>query len=143
MLREMLRAKIHLATVTEANLNYVGSLTVPREILAAAGILAGEKIGVANVNNGARFETYVQAGRRRGVFCLNGAAARLGAPGDRIIVFAYSLATDEEARRLRPRIVLMGEGNRGYRLLGGARAARTTRGGRRARGGRPEREGRG
>ncbi len=117
MLREMLRAKIHLATVTDADLNYVGSLTVPGDVLVAAGILDGEKVAVANVTNGARFETYVQTGRKKGEFVLNGAAARLGEPGDRIIIFAYELMTEDEARESVPRIVLMGEANRSFRLL--------------------------
>ncbi len=127
MLREMLRAKIHLATVTDSNLNYVGSLTVPGDVLEKAGMLDGEKIAVANVTTGARFETYIQTGTKKREFVLNGAAARLGEVGDRIIIFTYSQMTDEEARAHHPRVVVMGEGNRSFRLL---RKKTTGRGGR-------------
>jgi len=120
MLIEMLRAKLHRARVTDADLNYVGSLTIPRDVLELSGIRDGEKIAVVNVNNGARFETYVQTGKKRGRYCLNGAAARLGEVGDVIIVFAYALMDEEEAARHRPRILLFDERNRVSRALGPA-----------------------
>jgi len=136
MLREMLCAKIHMATVTGSNLSYMGSLTVPGEILKAVGIIDGEKVAVANVNTGARFETYVQTGTKKREFVLNGAAARLGEPGDRIIIFAYELMTEDEARESAPRIVLMGEANRSFRLLRKKGPGRGGREGRGKRGGR-------
>ncbi len=86
------KSKIHRATVTQANLNYEGSLTVDEDLLEAAGILAYEKVAVVNINNGARLETYVIRGKRKsGTICLNGAAARMGQPNDLIIIIAYSL----------------------------------------------------
>jgi L-aspartate-alpha-decarboxylase len=119
MFRTMMKAKIHRATVTEANLNYVGSITIDADILDAVNILPNEKVQVVNNHNGARFETYVIPGPRgSGVICLNGAAARLVQPGDVIIIISYALMTDEEARRHRPRIAIMGEGNRIVELLG-------------------------
>lgn len=119
MFRTMMKAKIHRATVTEANLNYVGSITIDADILDAVDILPNEKVQVVNNHNGARFETYVIPGPRgSGVICLNGAAARLVQPGDVIIIMSYALMTDEEARRHRPRIAIMGEGNRIVELLG-------------------------
>lgn len=119
MFRTMMKAKIHRATVTEANLNYVGSITIDADILDAVDILPNEKVQVVNNHNGARFETYVIPGPRgSGVICLNGAAARLVQPGDVIIIISYALMTDEEARRHRPRIAIMGEGNRIVELLG-------------------------
>ncbi|GAB6933099.1 aspartate 1-decarboxylase [Calditerricola satsumensis] len=119
MFRTMMKAKIHRATVTEANLNYVGSITIDADILDAVDILPNEKVQVVNNHNGARFETYVIPGPRgSGVICLNGAAARLVQPGDVIIIISYALMTDEEARRHRPRIAIMGEGNRIVELIG-------------------------
>ncbi|GAB6935596.1 aspartate 1-decarboxylase [Calditerricola yamamurae] len=119
MFRTMMKAKIHRATVTEANLNYVGSITIDADILDAVDILPNEKVQVVNNHNGARFETYVIPGPRgSGVICLNGAAARLVQPGDVIIIISYALMTDEEALRHRPRIAIMGEGNRIVELLG-------------------------
>lgn len=111
MLVEMLKAKIHRATVTDADLNYHGSLTVPRRLLEAAGMLDGEKVQVVNINNGARLETYIQVGDDPHRICLNGAAARLGQAGDRVILITYALLSIEEARSHRPTIVLMGENN--------------------------------
>ena len=106
MLIEMLTAKIHRVHVTEANLNYVGSITIDSELLDAAGIIAGQKVAIVNNNNGERFETYVIAGQPgSGVICLNGAAARRAQPGDIIIIIAYALMTPEEARRHKPRII--------------------------------------
>lgn len=113
MLREMCKSKIHRARVTEANVDYIGSLTVDADLLEASGILAYEKIQVVNVTNGERLETYAIAGRRgSGVVCLNGAAAHKGAAGDIVIVIAYGLCDEAEARALQPRIVFVDEHNR-------------------------------
>ena len=97
MLISLCKSKIHRATVTEANLNYEGSLTVDSELLDSAGILPYEKVSVVNINNGARLETYVISGTSKsGIICLNGAAARLGQPGDLIIVIAYGFFQRED-----------------------------------------------
>ncbi|EMR07382.1 Aspartate 1-decarboxylase precursor [Bhargavaea cecembensis DSE10] len=113
MMRIMLNGKIHRATVTEANLNYVGSITIDRDILDAAGMLPNEKVQIVNNNNGARFETYIIEGRRgSGVICVNGAAARLVQPGDIVIILSYVHVDAGEAARHTPNIVLMGENNR-------------------------------
>lgn len=112
MLREMCKSKIHRARVTEANVDYIGSLTVDADLLEASGILAYEKIQVVNVTNGERLETYAIAGRRgSGVVCLNGAAAHKGQAGDIVIVIAYGLCDEAEARALQPRIVFVDEHN--------------------------------
>lgn len=113
MLLTMLRGKLHRATVTEKNLNYSGSITIDEALLEAADILPGEMVQVVNLNNGARFETYTIAGpRNSGIVALNGAAARLAEPGDKVIVMAYALVPYQEARGLKPRIVLVDEANR-------------------------------
>ncbi len=113
MYRTLLNGKIHRAVVTEANLNYVGSITVDQDLLDAAGILVNEKVAIVNNNNGARLETYTIAGQRgSGVVCLNGAAARLVQPGDVIIIIAYATFSDEELKNHKPRVVVMGEGNK-------------------------------
>ncbi|MBP6116312.1 MAG: aspartate 1-decarboxylase [Neisseriaceae bacterium] len=113
MYRTLLNGKIHRAVVTEANLNYVGSITVDQDLLDAAGILVNEKVAIVNNNNGARLETYTIAGQRgSGVVCLNGAAARLVQPGDVIIIIAYATFSDEELKQHKPRVVVMGEGNK-------------------------------
>ena len=97
MFRTMMNAKIHRARVTEANLNYVGSITIDENIMDAVGILANEKVAIVNNNNGARLETYVIAGERgSGVICLNGAAARLVQPDDIVIIISYVMVTEEE-----------------------------------------------
>ncbi|MCG7406878.1 aspartate 1-decarboxylase [Paenibacillus sp. ACRRX] len=112
MFREMHKAKIHRATVTEANLNYVGSITIDQNILDAADILENEKVQVVNINNGARLETYVISGPRGSrMICLNGAAARLVQPGDKVIIMSYALMSNEEAMMHKPRVVLMGDDN--------------------------------
>jgi aspartate 1-decarboxylase len=109
----MCKGKIHRATVTQANLNYVGSLTVDQDLLDAANIYPYELIQVVNINNGARLETYTIAGARgSGIICLNGAAARLAAEGDKIIIINYAQFTEEEIRRLTPQIVFVDENNR-------------------------------
>lgn len=106
MLIEMLTAKIHRVHVTEANLNYVGSITIDSDLLEASGILPGQKVAIVNNNNGERFETYVIAGQSgSGVICLNGAAARRAQPGDILIIIAYALMTPEEARTHKPHII--------------------------------------
>ena len=112
MLLTMMHGKIHRATVTQANLNYVGSITIDEDLLDAAGILPGQKVQIVNNNNGARLETYTIAGERKsGVICLNGAAARLAVEGDIVIIIAYALMDDKEARELQPKVVLVDENN--------------------------------
>jgi len=119
MMRNMMKSKIHRATVTEANLNYVGSITIDEALMEAADLWENEKVQVVNINNGARLETYVIPGPRgSGVICLNGAAARHAQPGDKVIIISYALMTEEEARAYRPRIVLMDEENRPAGLAG-------------------------
>lgn len=103
---EMLQAKIHRVTVTQADLNYIGSITVDSDLLKAAQILPGQRVSIVNNNNGERFDTYVIEGKAgSGVICLNGAAARKAQPGDIIIIIAYASMTPEEARSFRPTIV--------------------------------------
>ena len=106
MLIELLKSKIHRVTVTEANLSYVGSITIDQDLIDAANILPGEKVQIVNNNNGARLETYVIAGERgSGVVCLNGASARLVPPGDVVIIMAYAWMTYEEAQGFKPAVV--------------------------------------
>lgn len=113
MLRTMCRGKIHRATVTDANLHYVGSITIDPVLLEAADILPYERVQVVNVNNGQRFETYVIEGERgKGEVVINGAAARLAQPGDIVIIMSYVLMTDEEAKAHNPRVVLVDAENR-------------------------------
>jgi aspartate 1-decarboxylase len=113
MYRTMLKSKIHRAVLTGANLDYVGSITIDRDLMDAADILPHELVQVVNNNNGARFETYCMEGPRgSGVVCLNGAAARLGQPGDILIILSYAQVSDEEARSLQPRVVLIEGHNR-------------------------------
>lgn len=113
MFREMLRAKIHRVVVTEADVDYEGSLTLDADLLDAADMAPFEKIDVYNVSRGTRFSTYALEGRRgSGVCCVNGAAAHLASPGERIIVASYAAVPDAEVRTHRPKIVLVGEGNR-------------------------------
>lgn len=109
----MLKGKIHRATVTEAQLNYVGSITIDKTLLDAAGILEYEAVQVVNIASGSRFLTYTIAGEPgSGTICLNGAAARLAQVGDKIIIMSYAQVTPEEASTLRPKIVLVDEKNR-------------------------------
>jgi aspartate 1-decarboxylase len=118
MFRTMLKSKIHRATVTEANLNYVGSITIDEDLIDLIDMLPNEKVQIVNNNNGARFETYVIPGPRgSGVICLNGAAARLVHPGDSVIILSYVMMTDEEARKHHPQIAIMGENNRVISVL--------------------------
>ncbi len=109
----MLKAKIHRATVTQAELNYVGSITVDMDLLEQSGILEYEKVHIVDINNGARFETYTIAGERgSGVMCLNGAAARMVQTGDKIILMAYADVTPEEAKEMRPTVVFVDDENK-------------------------------
>ena len=109
----MLKAKIHRATVTQAELDYVGSITVDMDLLEQAGILEYEKVQIVDVNSGSRFETYTIAGERgSGVMCLNGAAARMVQTGDKIILMAYAQVTPEEASELRPTVLFVDEKNK-------------------------------
>jgi aspartate 1-decarboxylase len=113
MLRTMCKGKIHRATVTQADLNYVGSITIDQDLLDAANIYPYEQVQVVNINNGARLETYTIPGARgSGVICLNGAAARLNAVGDLVIIISYAQCTEEEIRALRPHVVFVDENNR-------------------------------
>lgn len=113
MLRTMMKSKIHRATVTQADLHYVGSLTVDEELLAAADLLPGEQVSVVDVTNGARLETYVIPGPPgSGVIGINGAAARLVHPGDVVIIISYGLLDEAELRRYQPRVVHVDAGNR-------------------------------
>lgn len=106
------RAKLHRVTVTEANLNYMGSITVDENLLDASGILVHEKVQVVNINNGERFETYVIKGERgSGVICLNGPAARKVQSGDKLIVIAYGMLPLEEAKNFTPVVVYVDENN--------------------------------
>lgn len=113
MLLTSLKAKIHCATVTEANLNYMGSITIDEVLLEASGILPNEKVQIVNNNNGCRMETYVIKGERNsGVICLNGAAARLVQSGDIVIIIAYALMTEEELTQFIPTVVMVDSKNR-------------------------------
>jgi aspartate 1-decarboxylase len=115
----MMKAKIHRATVTEANLNYVGSITIDEEILERVDILPNEKVQIVNNNNGARLETYVIPGKRgSGVICLNGAAARLVQPGDVVIIMSYAMMDEQTARTHKPKIALLDEQNRIVQMIG-------------------------
>jgi aspartate 1-decarboxylase len=113
MLISVLKSKIHRATVTQADLDYVGSITIDRSLMDAAGIYEYEKVAIANINNGNRFETYVISGQRgSGVICLNGAAARCALPGDKIIIMAYGQMTHEELLAFSPNVVLVNDSNK-------------------------------
>jgi len=113
MFRSMMKSKLHRARVTEANLHYVGSITIDEDLMEEADLLENEKVQVVNNANGARFETYVIRGERgSGVICLNGAAARLVQPGDDVIIISYAMMDDREAREWRPRIVILNAQNK-------------------------------
>jgi aspartate 1-decarboxylase len=108
----MLYSKIHRATVTDANLNYVGSITIDKELIEAANMRIGQRVDIVNVNNGERFSTYIIAGERGGKeMCLNGAAARKVHVGDKIIVIAYAQMDEKEADSYRPRVVILDDDN--------------------------------
>lgn len=113
MLLHILKSKIHRVTVTEANLNYVGSITIDEDLIDASNLMEGELVQIVNNNNGARLETYVIRGERgSGVICLNGAAARMVQPGDVVIIMSYALMTPEEARGFKPAVIFPNEKNR-------------------------------
>ena len=112
MFRMMMNSKIHRAQVTQADLNYVGSITIDEDILNAVGMLPNEKVHIVNNNNGARFETYIIAGERgSGVICVNGAAARLVQKGDIVIIISYVYVDNKEVAEHTPTIAIMGENN--------------------------------
>jgi aspartate 1-decarboxylase len=118
MFRTMMKAKIHRATVTEANLNYVGSITIDEDLINLVDMYPNEKVQIVNNNNGARLETYIIPGPRgSGVICLNGAAARLVQTGDTVIIISYAMMTEEEAKKHQPTIAIMGENNKVAQLL--------------------------
>ena len=113
MMIEVLKSKLHCVTVTEANLNYMGSITIDEDLMDAAGMIAGEKVQIVDNNNGERFETYIIEGERgSGAICLNGAAARKVQVGDVCIIISYALMDFEEAKSYKPTIVFPKEGNR-------------------------------
>jgi len=117
MMRIMMKSKIHRATVTQADLDYVGSVTLDAVLMEAADLLDGEQVAIVDITNGARIETYVIPGERgSGVIGINGAAAHLVHPGDLVIIMSYALVTDAEARALEPRIVHVDEENRIVKL---------------------------
>jgi aspartate 1-decarboxylase len=110
---EILKSKVHRAVITEANLNYIGSLTLDEDLMDAANLIANEKVQVVNVNNGARIETYIITGKRgSGICCLNGPAARSGAVGDIVIVISYARMEFEAAKKFKPWLVFPKEGNK-------------------------------
>ncbi len=112
MLRTMMKSKLHRATVTEANLNYVGSITIDQDLMELIDVYENEKVQIVDNNNGSRFETYVIPGPRgSGVICLNGAAARLVQVGDKIIIISYGMMTSEDARNYKPLIAILDENN--------------------------------
>lgn len=113
MFLNLLKGKIHCATVTEANLRYMGSITIDEELMEKAGILPNERVQVVNNNNGERLETYTIPGPRgSGVICLNGAAARCAQPGDVVIIMAYAFFTEAEAKVYKPTVVMVDEQNK-------------------------------
>lgn len=113
MMIEVLKSKLHCATVTEANLNYMGSITIDEDLMDAANLIAGEKVQIVNNNNGERFETYIIKGKRgSGCICLNGAAARKVQVNDVVIIIAYALMDFEEAKKYSPIVVFPKEGNK-------------------------------
>ncbi|EKN67322.1 L-aspartate 1-decarboxylase [Schinkia azotoformans MEV2011] len=118
MFRTLMNAKIHRARVTEANLNYVGSITIDEDLLDAVGIVENEKVAIVNNNNGARLETYVIAGPRgSGVICLNGAAARLVQPNDIVIIISYAIVPEDKIAQHKPRVAIMDEKDNSIKQL--------------------------
>lgn len=110
---EVLKSKLHCVTITEANLHYMGSITIDEDLMDAAGLIAGEKVQVVNNNNGDRLETYIIKGERgSGCVCLNGAAARKCIVGDTVIIIAYAMMDFEEAKTFKPKVVFPKEGNK-------------------------------
>ncbi|ODA39641.1 aspartate 1-decarboxylase [Desulfosporosinus sp. BG] len=118
MFRMMMKSKIHRVTVTEANLQYVGSVTIDTALMEAADILPNEKVQIVNNNNGARFETYVIPGdRNSGTICLNGSAARQVQVGDQVIIISYAVLTDEAAHQYNPKVVFVNDQNQQTKIL--------------------------
>jgi aspartate 1-decarboxylase len=118
VIKEMMIGKIHRATVTGADLSYVGSITIDKDLLDAVGIEANQKVEIVNNNNGARLATYVIEGERgKGDVCLNGAAARLVQPGDVVIIIAYGLLDDSERENFEPKVILMDEDNKIVKMV--------------------------
>jgi aspartate 1-decarboxylase len=116
--RTLMRAKVHGATLTQANLHYSGSLTLDSGIMDQLGMLPSEQVQVLNLNNGSRLITYLIAGEKgSGVVALNGAAARLGQPGDKVLIVTYAVMSEEEARQFRPKVALVDERNRVVEIL--------------------------
>ncbi|BCZ46691.1 aspartate 1-decarboxylase [Clostridium gelidum] len=112
MILTMLKGKIHRATITQAELGYMGSITIDKTLMEASKIIENEKVQIVDINNGARFETYVIPGKRdSGVICVNGAAARLVQPGDRVIIIAYAQMDEGEAKKYKPAVVFMNDDN--------------------------------
>lgn len=112
MILTVLKGKIHRAVVTQAELNYMGSITIDKTLMEAAGIIENEKVQIVDNNNGARLETYVIPGKRdSGIICLNGAAARLVQPGDQVIIIAYAQMEEKEAKEYKPKVVFVNEDN--------------------------------
>ncbi|WP_258729408.1 aspartate 1-decarboxylase [Bacillus atrophaeus] len=119
MYRTMMSGKLHRATVTEANLNYVGSITIDEDLIDAVGMLSNEKVQIVNNNNGARLETYIIPGERgSGVICLNGAAARLVQPGDTVIIISYKMMSEQDAASHQPKVAVLNEKNEIEQMLG-------------------------
>ncbi|MCY8203274.1 MULTISPECIES: aspartate 1-decarboxylase [unclassified Bacillus (in: firmicutes)] len=119
MYRTMMSGKLHRATVTEANLNYVGSITIDEDLLDAVGMLPNEKVQIVNNNNGARLETYIIPGKRgSGIICLNGAAARLVQEGDKVIIISYKMMSDQEAASHEPKVAVLNDQNKIEQMLG-------------------------
>ncbi|MCY8454873.1 aspartate 1-decarboxylase [Bacillus spizizenii] len=119
MYRTMMSGKLHRATVTEANLNYVGSITIDEDLTDAVGMLPNEKVQIVNNNNGARLETYIIPGKRgSGVICLNGAAARLVQEGDKVIIISYKMMSDQEAASHEPKVAVLNDQNKIEQMLG-------------------------
>ncbi|OIJ15819.1 aspartate 1-decarboxylase [Anaerobacillus arseniciselenatis] len=119
MFRHMMKGKLHQARVTEANLNYVGSVTIDEDLLDAVDMLPNEKVQIVNNNNGARLETYIIPGQRgSGVVCLNGAAARLVQKGDVVIIISYALVSEEQAKTHEPKVAIMNENNQIVEMFG-------------------------
>lgn len=117
MLLNMLKSKLHRATVTEADINYVGSVTIDAKLLEKSGILPGERVQIVNLNNGERFETYTISGEAgSGVICINGAAARLVQVGDKVIIIAYALMEEAKAKTFQPNVLILDEHNKIVRI---------------------------
>jgi len=113
MLRTVYRSKIHGAVVTQANLEYEGSITIDEDLLSAADIIPNERVQIANLNNGSRIETYVIAGRKgSGTICMNGGAARWAVAGDRVLIISYAMMEEEEAAAFKPKVIFVNDKNK-------------------------------